>query len=75
MSKDTDNPRPGLRTTPVDRPAWSPWIAILAAVLVAALAWSFWSIMGRSDSRVPPAQTTIQPSAANSTPPATTPTQ
>lgn len=71
MRKDINNPRLDLRTTPVSRSAWSPWIAILTVVLVATLAWSLWPVA--SVSRVPPAQTTTQPSAANSTPPATAP--
>lgn len=75
MNKDINSPRPDLRTTPIRRAPWSPWIAIVVVVLAAALAWNFWPIANPLGSSAPSTQTTTTQPPASSTPPAAAPAQ
>ncbi|MBB3452617.1 hypothetical protein FHT86_000873 [Rhizobium sp. BK313] len=75
MSDDINKPSLDLRTTPVRPSPWKSWIAVLAVIIVAALAWNFWPHAGTINSSVPAAQTTTTPPPATATPPATAPAQ
>ena len=75
MSNDINKPSLDLRTTPVRSSPWKSWIAILAVVIVAALAWNFWPNASTTNPSVPPAQTTTAQPPATATPPATAPAQ
>ncbi|WP_158704528.1 hypothetical protein [Rhizobium sp. NXC24] len=76
MSNDLNRPTPNpdIRTTPVRRQPWMPWVAILAVILVAALAWSFWPHASTTNPNAPAQTTTTQP-PTTTTPPATAPAQ
>ncbi len=73
MSNDINKPTPNLRT-PMRSTTWTPWIAILAVILVEALAWNFWPHASVIKSDVPPAKTNTTQAPATAAP-ATTPTQ
>lgn len=76
MSNDLNRPSPDLRTTPLSRrPPWAQWVVILGAIILAALAWSFWPRTSPTDATAPPAQTTTTQPPATATPPATAPAQ
>ncbi|MBB6305013.1 MULTISPECIES: hypothetical protein [Rhizobium] len=73
MSNDINKRAPDLRTTPVRRQPWMPWVVILGIIVVAALAWAFWPHTSTTNPNAPAQTTTTQPTTT--TPPATTPAQ
>lgn len=76
MSNDLNRPNSDLGTPPLSRrPPWASWIVILAAVVVAALAWNFWPHTRSTEATAPSSQTTTTQPPATSTPPATAPAQ
>jgi hypothetical protein len=81
MNNNLNKPILGMRATPYGRrSSWGPWIAILAVVAAAALAWNFWPYANApyastKDSRIPAAQSTTTQPPATSMPPATAPAQ
>jgi hypothetical protein len=76
MSNDPNGPSPDLRTTSLSRRLpWVPWVVILAAIILAALAWNFWPRTSPTDATAPAGQTTTTQPPATTTPPATAPAQ
>ncbi|PZM13713.1 hypothetical protein CPY51_12565 [Rhizobium tubonense] len=76
MTNDFNRPNPDLRTTPIrDRSPWTMWASVAAAIVVLALAWSYWPRTSAPPVTAPAETSTTQPPAtttAPATPPATT---